>query len=51
MSETGAKSDPAFCLGPTIEKTNSDSSYLSSTFIIHKLVLKVMKSFGYESTK
>ena len=26
MSETGikTKSDPAFCLGPTIEKTNSD---------------------------
>ena len=23
VSETGVKSDPAFCLGPTIEKTNS----------------------------
>ena len=26
MSETGVKSDPAFCLGPTIEKTNSAQS-------------------------
>ena len=24
MSETSVKSDPAFCLGPTIEKTNSE---------------------------
>ena len=23
VSETGVKSDPAFCLGPIIEKTNS----------------------------
>ena len=23
VSETGVKSDPAFCLGPTIKKTNS----------------------------
>ena len=23
LSETGVKSDPAFCLGPTIKKTNS----------------------------
>ena len=23
MLETGVKSDPAFCLGPSIEKTNS----------------------------
>ena len=26
VSETGVKSDPAFCLGPSIEKTNSDST-------------------------
>ena len=24
VSETGVKSDPAFCLGPTIKKTNSE---------------------------
>ena len=24
VSETGVKSDPAFCLGPTIEKINSE---------------------------
>ena len=28
MSETAVKSDPAFCLGPTIEKTNSDMGIL-----------------------
>ena len=26
MSETGVKSDPAFCLGPTIKKTNSEAN-------------------------
>ena len=26
VSETGAKSDPAFCLGPTIKKTSRELS-------------------------
>ena len=32
VSETGVKSDPAFCLGPTIKKTNSGAG-TCSTFV------------------
>ena len=30
MSETAVTSDPAFCLGPTIEKTNSEQPFFQS---------------------
>ena len=38
VSETGVKSDPAFCLGPYIEITNSDPS-----FSVSALDLKVQQ--------
>ena len=36
--ETGVKSDPAFCLGPSIEKTNSGIGFVKLT---------ILQSLGY----
>ena len=36
VSETGVKSDPAFCLGPTIKKTNSASTRLVRCFLNYR---------------
>ena len=33
VPETGVKSDPAFCLGPTIKKTNSGLSVIAKTHL------------------
>ena len=46
MSETGVKSDPAFCLGPTIMKTNSGRESLN----IHKRTLETSSYNSIECT-
>ena len=46
MSETGVKSNPAFCLGPTIEKTNSVGQ-----FLLHFSKLRIKTDLSYSTTK
>ena len=41
MLETGVKSDPAFCLGPSIEKTNSDLIVCPCIFRVPEATFRV----------
>ena len=40
VSESGVKSDPAFCFGTTIEKTNSETCYVIDQLLCLSTLMK-----------
>ena len=49
MSETGVKSDPAFCLGPSIEKTNSDLLTISPVSFFDAAIVGNILALGVDA--
>ena len=49
VSETGVKSDPAFCLGPSIENTNGDLLTISPVSFFDAAIVGNILALGIDA--